>query len=61
MSSYENLRQLVLLMKTSLRTIHDDNKHNMVRDAISHIEKIESRLSLSYEPTSDNIYILKEK
>ena len=57
MSSYVNLRQLVLLMKTSSRIIHDDNKRNMVRDAISHIEKIESRLSLSYEPTSDNIYI----
>ena len=33
----------------------------MVRDAISHIEKIESQLSLSYEPTSEYIFISKEK
>ena len=55
LSSFENLRQLILLMKTSSRIIHDDNKRNMVRDAISHIEKIESQLSLSYEPTSRNL------
>ena len=56
LSSFENLRQLILLIKASSRIIHD-KKRNMARDAISHIEKIESRLSLSYEPTSDNINI----
>ena len=49
--------QLIPLIKESSRIINDGNKRNMVRDAISHIEKIESRLSLSYEPTSDNINI----